>query len=496
MAIETHSGVVRESPGRVSCEVAIIGSGPGGAVTACVLANAGRDVLVLEEGPLVPASACRPYSRDEMERKYRNGGVTVGLGGPKVTYAEGCCVGGGSEVNAGLFYRVPGDVLERWSREYRVDAMTFDDLAPHFETIEKDLGVGAPAGEISAPSEKLREGARRLGFSSLNSPTSFRAGAQMATAGEGDAPGPQRASMSRTYLYWALEGGARLIPDTRVQSLRRNAGRWTLRCHHGSRQGRPAPLEVVADTVFVAGGAVQTPALLRRSGLKRNVGNSLGLHATLKITARFPDEINEGNQGVPTWAIDEFAPRSYFTCAVSSREYLALEMLQYPDHFAEVEESWRRMGIYSARVSGGSGFVRNVPGFRDPLVVFRLSDRDLGELSEAAQQLGSCLFAAGAEALFPSVLLGNPIERPDELSLALGRLPRRRTNLMTIHLFSSCPMGGDEARCAADSFGAVRGAPGLHIADASLLCSAPTVNPQATIMAIVRRNALHLTGEL
>ncbi len=495
MGIEDHSGLIDRCAERIACEIAVVGSGPGGAVTADLLAKAGRDVLVIEEGPLVPASACRPYSRDEMERKYRNGGVTVGLGGPKVTYAEGCCVGGGSEVNAGLYYRTPGDVLERWSREFRIEGITFDHLAPHFETIEKQLGVGETRGEISPQSAKLREGARRLGFSSLNSLTSFRAGAEMATAG-GTADGDgQRASMSRTYLRWALDAGARLLADTRVQTLRREGDRWRLRVLHGSRGATPRRVEIAADHVFVAGGAVQTPALLRRSGIKRHVGNSLGLHATLKITARFRDEINRGNGGVPTWAIDEFAPRSYFTCAVSSREYLALEMLQYPEHFDEIEHNWRRMGIYSARVSGGRGYVRNLPGFRDPLVWFRLSDRDLAELSEASQQLGSCLLAAGAEALFPSVVLGGPIESAEQLS-RLARLPRRATNLMTIHLFSSCPMGGEGTPCPTDSFGAVRGAEQLHVADASLLCTAPTVNPQATIMAIARRNALHFLGAL
>jgi choline dehydrogenase-like flavoprotein len=493
MGIEDHPGVLTEPPERVSCEIAVIGSGPGGAVTASVLANAGRDVLVVEEGPLVPASACRPFSREEMERKYRNGGVTVALGSPKVTYAEGCCVGGGSEVNAGLFYRAPGDVLERWGREYRIDGIAFDDLAPHFERIEKDLQVGVAKGHTSLQAAKLHEGAIRLGLSSRDSPTSFRAGAAFVPSDTPEQQGPQRASMSRTYLRSALDAGARLVPDTRVGRLVRSGGRWSLRCR---RARATRELEVLAEHVFVAGGAVQTPALLRRSGIRRNVGNSLGLHATLKITARFPDEINEGNGLVPTWAIDEFAPRSYFTCAISTREYLALELLQYPDYFREIDRNWRRMGIYSARVSGGRGIVRNVPGFRDPLVYFRFSEHDLAELSQAAQQLGSCLFAAGADALFPSVLLGAPIERPGALYDRLSRLPRHATNLMTIHLFSSCPMGGDESRCPTDSFGGVRGAPGLHVADASLLCSAPTVNPQATIMAIARRNALHFLGAL
>ena len=64
-----------------------------------------------------------------------------------------------------------------------------------------------------------------------------------------------------------------------------------------------------------------------------------------------------------------------------------------------------------------------------------------------------------------------------------------QANLMTIHLFSSCPMGENRERCATDSFGRVHGFDNLFVADASLLCSAPGVNPQGTVMALAHRNA-------
>src|SRR5206468_7568428 len=86
---------------RIRTEVAVIGSGPGGAVTAGLLAEAGRAVVLVEEGPHLALDSCPPFSRAEMVQKYRAGGVTVAMGTPKISYVEGRCVGGGSEINSG-----------------------------------------------------------------------------------------------------------------------------------------------------------------------------------------------------------------------------------------------------------------------------------------------------------------------------------------------------------------------------------------------------------
>ena len=60
-------------------------------------------------------------------------------------------------------------------------------------------------------------------------------------------------------------------------------------------------------------------------------------------------------------------------------------------------------------------------------------------------------------------------------------------NLMTVHLFSSLPMGEDE-RCPVDSFGRLKGFTNVIVNDASILPDAPGVNPQGTIMALAARN--------
>src|SRR5439155_5611251 len=127
-------------------------------------------------------------------------------------------------------------------------------------------------------------------------------------------------SMTRTFVPRALAAGCRLVPRARVTHLSADGRRWTAQAVHAGRRW----LRIEADTIFVAAGAVQTPALLRRSGVARNVGNTLRLHPTAKMVARFPDEVNVPGMGVPVHQVKEFAPRVSFGCSISTPPYLAL----------------------------------------------------------------------------------------------------------------------------------------------------------------------------
>ena len=105
----------------LSTEVLVIGSGAGGAVTAATLARAGRAVTVVEEGPWVDPDATEPFSLAEMVAKYRHGGSAAALGRPTIVYAEGCCVGGSTEINSGLYHRLPTELADQWRRTYAIE---------------------------------------------------------------------------------------------------------------------------------------------------------------------------------------------------------------------------------------------------------------------------------------------------------------------------------------------------------------------------------------
>ncbi|MGH8336705.1 MAG: GMC family oxidoreductase N-terminal domain-containing protein, partial [Gammaproteobacteria bacterium] len=117
-------------------DILVIGSGPGGCVSATEFAGAGLSVLMVEEGEHLSLASTPHFSREEMLQKYRNAGVNVALGKHKLAWVEGRCVGGGSEINRGLYHRVPEYILDSWAKDFQVENIGADQMKPHFQACE------------------------------------------------------------------------------------------------------------------------------------------------------------------------------------------------------------------------------------------------------------------------------------------------------------------------------------------------------------------------
>jgi len=467
---------------RIDTEVLIVGSGAGGAVTAATLARAGRRVTVLEEGPWLAADSSPPFSLEEMVTKYRHAGSCAALGRPAIAFAEGRCVGGSTEINSGLYHRLPDDLAAEWRRTYAITDFEPEALARYAAAIEAEVGVSRVPGPPPSASAVLARGAEALGWRSVEFARVFRYGP--------DGRGEQQ-TMSRTMLPAAVAAGTEIVSDIRVDRLERSGRRIT--AAHATRtrpDGTTEAVVVNADHFFVCAGATQTPALLQRSGFRHQIGNGLKMHPTVKIAARFPTPVSHGE--VPMHRVTEFAPGLTIGGSASRRAHVALALADPGADYADALADWERVAVYYAAIrSEGSGRVIALPGLRAPLVAYNLTEGDMSRLARSLVHLGEVLLAAGATELYPSVA-GAPVARSTgDLAAWWDAVTRNRANLMTVHLTSTVRIGRDRSRTGADSHGRVHGMHNLRVNDASLIPDAPGVNPQGAVMAIAARNADH-----
>jgi len=397
---------VRDAIATVDTDVLIIGSGAGGAVTAAALARAGRSVVVLEEGPWVDPDAMAPFSLAEMVAKYRHGGSSAALGRPAIAYAEGRCVGGSTEINSGLYHRLPDELADEWQHIYRIEEFGRESLAHYSQRIEDELTVSMLPGAPPASSAVLERGATKLGWRSVEFSRVFR------YEKNGRAV---KQTMARTFLPAAIAAGARILADCRVVKLLHSNGRVAgARCEHRRDDGTREPLMVRAEHVFVCAGATQTPALLQRSGIRRNIGNGLKMHPTVKIAARFPSPIDHGD--VPMHRVTEFAPGLTIGGSASRRGHVALALADSSADYADALANWEHVAVYYAAIrSEGSGRVLALPGLRAPLVTYNLTEGDMSRLARALVHLGEVLLAANATELYPSVTGGGVARGPNDL---------------------------------------------------------------------------------
>ena len=144
----------------------VIGSGFGGSVMACRLAQAGQRVLVLERGrrwepadyPRLPTD---PWIYDDNHAARFNGWLDVRDFG-RMFVVAGAGVGGGSLVYANVSLKAPAFVFEneRWPRE-----INLPELEPYYDVVGKMLGIQTiPAAQRTPRGQVLREAADRLGY--------------------------------------------------------------------------------------------------------------------------------------------------------------------------------------------------------------------------------------------------------------------------------------------------------------------------------------------
>ena len=479
------------------CDVAIVGSGAGGAVTAAILAEAGLDVIVLEAGAYMDRDSYPEDPVEALSALYRDGGLTIAEGRPAVPVPVGRAVGGTTVINSGTCLRAPERVLDRWRAEHGVGWAT--ELEAEFADAEKQLRVQpVDVARMGRNGELFMAGADSLGAS--GGPLSRNAGrcVQCSSCPKGCRLDAKRA-MHVTYLPRAARAGARIRAGVHAERVAFNGTRAVgVRCRVDGDDRRP--YEVRAGAVVSAGGAFGTPELLLRSGLGDRgggLGRNLHVHPAAWIGARFDEEVRGWDGVMQSYYVDEWFDRGLLLEATFTP--LAFGAQWLPGVGRAHQErvlAYDRIASTGVHLSDHSSGRVRLAGDGSLRLSYRLTSDEARTITFGIARAAEIFFAAGAREVYPQVS-GNPVIRPGGVAEFEASPPRpSELRLEAFHPMGTAAMGDDGGRAVTTTEGAVRGTEGLYVADASLLPTSLGVNPMMTVIACASRVAERLAGRL
>ena len=495
------------------CDVAIVGSGAGGAVAAALLAEAGLDVTVLEAGPYMDRASYPEEPLAALAALYRDGGLTVAEGRPAIPTPVGRAVGGTTVINSGTCFRAPDDVLAAWRRKHGIEWAT--ELDPDYAQGEEMLQVTPVDPErMGRNGQLLREGADVLGVS--HHPLARNAGrcVQCSSCPSGCRLDAKR-SAHVSYLPRAVAAGARVRSGVEAERIvfegdravgieGRSGMAWRQNgspTAPGGADGAPRPYRLHArKAVVVAGGAFGTPELLLRSGFRSPsgmLGSNLRIHPACWVGARFDEEVRGWDGVMQSYAVDEWQDRGILLEATFTPLAFGAQWLP-----GTGDDHQRRVLDYGHVASTGvhlsdrsSGRVR-LAGDGSLRITYRLTDDDARTLGFGIARAVELFHAAGAREVYPQIAGIPTIDRDGAARLDASPPSAKRLRLEAFHPMGTALMDSSPDRGVVRTDGAVHGANGLFVADGSLLPSSIGVNPMMTIIAMASRVSRRLAEAL
>lgn len=473
----------------VRCDHLIIGSGAGASVAGMQLAKAGLDVVMIEEGSHHPTESFDSNVGRQTAMLYRNGGITPFMGNPSIAFAEGRCVGGTTVINGGLIWRTPDWILEEWSRNHGLHSYSMEHLSRHFATIETNLHVQKTSVESVADnldSLRLHQGARQLGWNSVVVPRAVRNCRNSNLCPTG-CPSGAKQSMALSYLPSATNNGARLYSGCRAVRIEHQGGRVTgVVVQSGKSDSRTIHLR--CDHLILGAGAIQSPHLLRRSGLVRG-RTEFQFHLNLKFIVDFEEPVHAGNGTIFTTQVQEFQRDGMLLMAANIQPaYVALPFAgKHASEIATVLERYDHLALYTAMIRPrGRGRIFSGLG-PQPLLRAQLTDTDVRLAKEACMNSVKVFFTAGARTVYLPLKGAPAVTSADQAAEILAKARRAQFEFVSVHAMSSLPMSNTQS--PVNEAGQLNGYSNLFVMDASVLPTNIGESPQGTIMAFAHELA-------
>jgi choline dehydrogenase-like flavoprotein len=510
-----HEGA-RPWPERIDCDVAIVGSGAGAGISAELLARAGLDVVIVEEGPLKTRRDFRQLERDAYPQLYQESAARK-TADKAITILQGRCVGGSTTVNWTSSFRTPDDTLAHWQRHFGLADYTPEALAPWFLQAERRLSIAPWSVPPNENNGLLQRGAARLGIAAATIQRNVKQCWNLGSCGLG-CPTDAKQSMLVTTIPAALERGARLLVETRAEAFDLDGDRIAALAAvpvepDGRASGGPG-VRIVAKHYVLAGGAIHSPALLLRSGAPDPhglLGRRTFLHPVVISAALFDQKVEAWSGAPQTVYSDHFlgidpidgpigykleAPPLHPVLSATTLAGYGLEQAALLKQFAHIHAllALLRDGFH-AESPGGRVTLR---GDGSPLLDYPLTGFVMDGARRALLSMAEIQFAAGAREVRPVHELAHGYRSWTEARAEIAALPMKPllTRVVSAHVMGGCGLAGDARRGVVRPDGLHWQIGNLSVHDGSIFPTSVGANPQLSFYGIVNRLASGLAQRL
>jgi choline dehydrogenase-like flavoprotein len=517
---KVSGGPFAPPPETITCDVAIIGSGAGAGITAELLTKAGLKVVIIEEGPLKSSSDFNQKESEAYPQLYQESAARK-TEDKAINILQGRCVGGSTTVNWTSSFRTPASTLKFWQDKFGLQGYNVDALSPYFEQAERRLNIGPWLTPPNENNDLLRRGAAKLGIPALAIARNVKGCWNLGSCGMG-CPTNAKQSMLVTTIPAALDKGAHMLVETRAERFELANGKITaLLCSFGvpntalAQQIRAqAATKIIAKHYVLAGGAINSPALLLRSGAPDPhgvLGKRTFLHPVVMSSAVFEQKV-EAWAGAPqtiytdhfleTQAID--GPIGYkleapplhpviFASTVPGMGQAQHDLLKaFPHNHTLL--ALMRDGFHD-QSRGGQVKLR---GDGSPVLDYHLTDYVMDGARRALLSMMEIQFAAGAAKVLPLHEMARTYTAWTEAREAVNALPMKPllTKIVSAHVMGGCGLAGNEKQGVTRPDGIHWQIENLSIHDGSLFPTSIGANPQLSVYGVVNRLAQGLAKNL
>jgi choline dehydrogenase-like flavoprotein len=481
-----------------TCDVCVVGSGPGGAVAADEIVKAGRRVIMIEEGPLPEAGAS--LAPHEAMKYYRDQALFTTHGPMHLPIFSGCVFGGTSVINSGTCFHTPERIFDWWAKDFGVE---FRRTAWRKAEREHDTDLSirlCPMDRMSFDNRLFAEGLDRLGMFGGSPLMRAEKGCVGSARCCFICPKDAKQAVNLNLLKRSLEQGMRAFVETRAEKLELDGQRVTGIVCSTAAGGR---VTIRASAFVLAMGALYTPDFLLKNGFRRQypaLGRNLSIHPASKVFAEMPYSVRPW-EGVPqSYRYDDpDNPDVHFEGASLPPSPGATTVPLFGPDLAEWMQMYDRVAGFGFFLSDTEyGRLYHVPGV-GPVVRYRLTPRDVENFCFAVKLIARVWFGIGARrVLLPVSNRRQVYESYEDVERALppGELRSGDVYASAFHPLGTCRFSKTIETGVVESTGRCHRHENLYICDGAAIPGPLHVNPQVTIMAFSRLAARGLVSKL